>query len=53
MEKVLVSLPKEVVNMIDTELKGKLGDGRSDVIRTIVLVWLTEKGYLTKRVKQE
>ncbi len=52
MEKVLVSLPIDVVELIDGELKGKLGDGRSDVIRTIVMVWLSEKGYLTRGAKR-
>lgn len=48
MEKILVALPKEIVNLIDNELKGKLGEGRSDIIRTITMSWLSEKGYLAK-----
>ena len=48
MEKVLVALPPEIVGLIDKELKGKLGVGRSDIIRTIVMNWLGEKGYLSK-----
>jgi len=48
MKKVLVALPDEVVNMVDTELSGKLGEGRSDTLRTIIMNWLGEKGYLTK-----
>jgi metal-responsive CopG/Arc/MetJ family transcriptional regulator len=51
MKKVLVALPQEVVDLIDTELKGKLGDGYSDIIRSITLSWLSEKGYLSKGVK--
>ncbi len=51
MKKVLVALPDEVVNMVDTELSGKLGDGRSDTLRTIIMNWLGEKGYLTKEGK--
>ena len=50
MKKVLVSLPDDIVEMIDIELSGKLGDGRSDTLRTIIMSWLAEKGYLTKRV---
>lgn len=30
------------------QLKGKLGDGDSEVIRNIVIAHLTEKGYLLK-----
>jgi metal-responsive CopG/Arc/MetJ family transcriptional regulator len=48
MKKILVALPKEVVDLIDNELKGKLGDGHSDIIRTITMNWLSEKGYLSK-----
>jgi metal-responsive CopG/Arc/MetJ family transcriptional regulator len=48
MKKVLVSLPDEVVNLIDTELTGKLGEGRSDTLRTIIMNWLGEQGYLAK-----
>ena len=44
MEKVLVALPKEIVTLLDDELVGKLGEGRSDTIRTIIMNWLDEKG---------
>jgi len=44
----LVALPQEVVTLMDTELKGKLGEGYSDIIRTIMMMWLAEKGYLSK-----
>jgi len=48
-KKVLVSLPDEIVSMVDTELCGTLGEGRSDTLRTIIMNWLGEKGYLTKK----
>ena len=48
MRKVLVALPQEVVTLMDTELKGKLGEGYSDIIRFITMSWLAEKGYLSK-----
>jgi metal-responsive CopG/Arc/MetJ family transcriptional regulator len=51
MKKILVALPEDVVDLIETELKGKLGDGHSDIIRTITMSWLSEKGYLSKGVK--
>lgn len=51
MEKVLVALPEEIVSLVDHDLKGKLGEGRSDVIRTIVMNWLGEKGYLSRSGK--
>lgn len=48
MQKVLVSLPDEVLKLIK-ELGGKLGESNSAVIRTIVVSFLIEKGYLMKR----
>ena len=55
MRKVLVALPEEIVNLLDRELLGKLGEGYSDTLRTIILSWLSEKGYLTKggRIEKE
>ena len=48
MKKALVALPDRVFELMDTELKGKLGTGYSDIIRTIVIAYLSEKGYLDK-----
>jgi len=47
-DKALVALPDHAWAIIDTELKGKLGTGRSDTIRAIVLAYLSEKGYMDK-----
>ena len=51
--RALVSLPDGVWKIIDNELKGQIGDGDSEVIRNIVIAYLTEKGYLLKRNKQQ
>jgi hypothetical protein len=48
MRKVLVSLPENVANLLNTELVGKIGETCSDTLRTIIMSWLSEKGYLTK-----
>jgi hypothetical protein len=48
MRKILVALPDEIVSLIDKELLGKLGEGYSDTLRTIIMNWLSEKGYFTK-----
>ena len=48
MRKVLVALPKEIIDLIEKELIGKLGEGYSDTLRTIIMSWLSEKGYFTK-----
>ena len=45
MERALVSLPDEIMETVD-KLKGKLGEGRSDTIRAIVIAYLSEKGYI-------
>jgi metal-responsive CopG/Arc/MetJ family transcriptional regulator len=45
MKRALVSLPDKVMTKID-QLKGQLGEGRSDTIRAIVISYLSEKGYL-------
>ena len=48
MRKILVALPQEIVDLLDRELIGKLGEGYSGTLRTIIMSWLSEKGYLTK-----
>jgi metal-responsive CopG/Arc/MetJ family transcriptional regulator len=53
MRRALVSLPDGVWNIIDTDLKGQIGDGDSEVIRNLVIAYLTEKGYLLKGKKIE
>jgi len=41
----LVKLTEKVIARID-KLKGQLGEGRSDMIRAIVIASPSEKGYL-------
>lgn len=53
MKKILVSLPDGAVNIIDKELIGKVGQTRSDTLRTIIMNWLNEQGYLAKGGKHE
>jgi hypothetical protein len=43
--RALVTLPKGVWAIIKYDLKGKIGDSDSEVIRNIVIAYLTEKGY--------
>jgi metal-responsive CopG/Arc/MetJ family transcriptional regulator len=52
MKKVLVSLPEGIFNTVHT-LKGKLGESDSEVVRTMVISFLSEKGYLVKREEHE
>jgi hypothetical protein len=57
MRKALVALPDEVWDIIDRDLGDRMGRGYSDTIRSIVLAWLSENGYMAKggrkTVKQE
>ena len=53
MKKILVSLPDGVVEILDKEVVGKLGDGYSDTLRNIIMNWLSEQGYLAKGGKHE
>jgi metal-responsive CopG/Arc/MetJ family transcriptional regulator len=53
MKKILVSLPDGVVSIIDKELIGKVGQTRCDTLRTIVMNWLNQQGYLAKGGKHE
>ena len=47
MKKVLVSLPEGIFSLV-RDLKGKLGESDSEVVRTMVISFLSEKGYLAK-----
>jgi metal-responsive CopG/Arc/MetJ family transcriptional regulator len=51
MKKVLVSLPEGIYDLVHA-LKGKFGESDSETIRTMVIAFLTENGYLGKEVKQ-
>lgn len=53
MKKILVALPQGVVDILDKEVIGKLGEGYSDTLRTIIMNWLSEQGYLAKGGKGE
>jgi len=46
MKKVLVSIPEGAWKVISEELRGKLGESDSELIRTILLCYASEHGYL-------
>lgn len=48
MRKVLVSIPEGIYKLMQ-ELKGKFGESDSEIVRTIMISFLSEKGYLSKR----
>jgi metal-responsive CopG/Arc/MetJ family transcriptional regulator len=53
MKKIIVSLPDGIVEILNKEVIGKVGEGHSDTIRNIIINWLGEQGYLAKGGKHE
>ena len=53
MKKIIVSLPDGIVEILNKEVIGKVGEGHSDTIRNIIINWLGEQGYLAKGGKVE
>lgn len=49
MKRILVSLPNGIWKIVNEELKGKIGESDSEVVRNLVIAYLSEKGYLSKR----
>jgi len=52
MRRVLVSLPSGVWKIINSELKGTFGERDSEVVRNVMIAYLSEKGYLNKGVNK-
>ncbi|MFC1728645.1 hypothetical protein ACFLZ7_04265 [Nanoarchaeota archaeon] len=46
MKRVLVSLPSGTWKIIEAELKGKIGEKDSEIIRNIIIAYLSEKEYI-------
>tara|TARA_Y100000034_G_scaffold9468_2_gene10126 strand:- start:5388 stop:5549 length:162 start_codon:yes stop_codon:yes gene_type:complete len=46
MARILVSIPDGAWKIVQKRLKGKIGDNDSEVIRNIVLAYLSEKSYI-------
>jgi metal-responsive CopG/Arc/MetJ family transcriptional regulator len=47
MKKILVSLPEGVYGLV-RDLKGDLGESNSEVVRNIVIAYLSEQGFFSK-----
>jgi len=48
MKSILVSLPEGINAIIEKELIGKIGESKSEVVRTLVIAHLMELGYIGK-----
>jgi len=53
MKRVLVSLPDGIWKIIESELKDKIGDKDSEIIRNIVIAYMSEKGYLKEHKEKK
>ncbi len=53
MKRILVSIPDRAWEILEDDLKGKMGESGSEIIRSIVLAYLSEKGYMEKKVSSE
>ncbi|MBL7206782.1 MAG: hypothetical protein ISS36_04250 [Candidatus Aenigmarchaeota archaeon] len=51
LKRVLVSIPTGIWKIIETELKSVMGEKDSEIIRNIVISYLSEKGYIDKARK--
>jgi metal-responsive CopG/Arc/MetJ family transcriptional regulator len=51
MKKILVSLPEGIFRLVE-DLKGKIGESDSEIVRTMVISFLSDKGYLSKRERR-
>jgi metal-responsive CopG/Arc/MetJ family transcriptional regulator len=47
MKRILVSLPEGVFGVV-RDLKGELGESDSEVVRNIVIAYLSEQGFFSK-----
>jgi metal-responsive CopG/Arc/MetJ family transcriptional regulator len=47
MKRILVSLPEGVFGMLRS-LKGEMGESDSEVVRNIVVAYLSEQGFFSK-----
>jgi hypothetical protein len=49
--KILVSVPEGILALVK-ELKGKFGENDSEIVRTILISFLSEKGYLSVKSRE-
>jgi len=48
LKRILLNLPDGIWEIIEREFKGKMGTKDSEVIRNIVIAYLSEKGYFER-----
>lgn len=45
MRRAFVSLPNGIWDILDRDFKGQIGEGDSEVIRNVVISYLSDRGY--------
>ncbi len=50
-KKIQVSFSDKQIDLLD-KLKGEFGETDADVVRNVVLAWLSEKGFISTVIKQ-
>ena len=53
MRRILVSLPEGIWKIVNNDLKGTIGESDSEIVRNIVIAYLSEKGYLNRKVERD
>jgi len=52
-KRIIVTIPWGVWEIIEKNLKGKIGDKDAEIIRNIVIAWLSEKSFLKSSQREE
>lgn len=52
-KRILLSIPEGAWKIIEEGLKGKIGENDSEIIRNIVLAYLSEKGYMKAKTARK
>jgi hypothetical protein len=47
-DRILVTLPAGIDTILEKDLLGLIGDNKSEVVRNIVISYLSDKGYFNK-----
>jgi metal-responsive CopG/Arc/MetJ family transcriptional regulator len=45
MKRIMLSIPEETWDIVDTAFKGKFGNTDSEIVRNIIVAYLSEQGY--------
>ena len=52
-KRVIVTIPQGTWEIIEKELKGKIGDKDAEILRNIIISWLVEHGFIKGKENRE